>query len=81
MFYLLSTRHHQVCEPHFWLPLSSSPACFAIRGIAVRVPMRVHNVTALQHDVDKISSLFLLDACKSTSVKSVHKHFSEISAL
>jgi len=43
--------------------------------------MRVHNVTALQHDVDKISSLFLLDACKSTSVKSVHKHFSEISAM
>jgi hypothetical protein len=43
--------------------------------------MRVHNVTALQHDVDKISSLSLLDACKSTSVKSVHKHFSEISAM
>lgn len=43
--------------------------------------MRVHNVTALQHDVDKISSLSVLDACKSTSVNSVHKHFSEISAM
>ena len=62
---LLSTSHHQVCEPQLCVNFPVKPAMQS-EGLAVRVPIHVYNVTALQHHRGQGQS--------SVLARSLHKH-------